>query len=99
MENINGKVQAVEKFDSLIVRPVMEGMKKFGEYKIMVTSDHATPVKVKTHTDEPVPFMIFNSTRNTENGLTGFTEKEVTEKKSIYFDKGWELFPYFISEA
>jgi 2,3-bisphosphoglycerate-independent phosphoglycerate mutase len=97
--DINGKIQAIEKFDSLIVKPIMEGMKKFGEYKVMVTSDHATPVKTKTHTGEPVPFMIFNSTKSIENGLPGFTEKDISGKNEIFFDKGWELFPYFIGEA
>jgi len=97
--DVQGKIQAIEKFDSLIVAPIVEGMKKFGEYKIMVTSDHATPVKVKTHTGEPVPYLIFNPAKSLDSGLTGFTEKGVMEKQGMTFDKGWELFPYFIKEA
>jgi len=53
----SGKVLAIEKFDSEVVGPVMKGMEKFGEYKIMITSDHATPICARTHTDEPVPYV------------------------------------------
>lgn len=95
--DIKGKILAIEKFDSMIVGKIAEGMKDFGEYRIMITSDHATPVKVGTHTMDPVPFMIYDS-KNEKIGLTaGYCEKSAG-KTGINYDKGWALFEHFIKD-
>jgi 2,3-bisphosphoglycerate-independent phosphoglycerate mutase len=62
----------------------------------MVTSDHATPVEIKTHTDEAVPYFIYDSTKEVESGLERFSERGAGEKSTRNFEKGWELLPYFI---
>jgi len=95
-----GKVEAVEKFDTEIAGRIVEGMRKTGEdFKIMITSDHATPIEAGTHTIDPVPFIIYNSTKEAENPVEQFSEKVIREKSQLKFEKGWELFPYFIKEA
>jgi 2,3-bisphosphoglycerate-independent phosphoglycerate mutase len=94
--DIAGKVLAVEKFNSEVVRIVAAGMKKFGDYKIMITSDHATPIEARTHTDEPVPFVIYNSKHKTANKVKEYSERKIAEESGLYFDRGWELFDYFI---
>ena len=55
------KIQAIEDFDRLVVGTVLEGLKSFDEYRILILPDHATPVSIKTHSEEPVPFVIFDS--------------------------------------
>ncbi len=94
-----GKVLAIEKFDSDVVGTVMEGMKKFGEYKIMITSDHATPISAKTHTDEPVPYVIYSSMKKRINEVKEYSETAIKNGNGRYFEKGFELFSYFIKEA
>ncbi|MBN1235645.1 MAG: cofactor-independent phosphoglycerate mutase [Methanotrichaceae archaeon] len=57
--NIELKVQAIELFDELVVGPVLEGLEKSGEdWRVLVMPDHATPISIKTHSRDPVPFAI-----------------------------------------
>ncbi|MFP4467113.1 MAG: cofactor-independent phosphoglycerate mutase [Candidatus Goldiibacteriota bacterium] len=92
-----GKVLAVEKFDAEITGPVLEGLKKTGEpFRLMVTSDHATPIEARTHTDEPVPFFIYDSQNEKENNISGLSEAAISKESPLMFEKGWELFPYFL---
>ncbi|HNX24041.1 MAG TPA: cofactor-independent phosphoglycerate mutase [Spirochaetota bacterium] len=59
--SIEHKIKSIEDFDSLVVGPVLKGMKKYPEYCILLMPDHPTPVKIRTHTSDPVPFCIFSS--------------------------------------
>ena len=59
--DLQNKIQAIEDFDSKVVKTVLEGLEQFGEYKVMVLPDHRTPISKKTHTSEPVPFAFFSS--------------------------------------
>ncbi|MEI7640866.1 MAG: cofactor-independent phosphoglycerate mutase [bacterium] len=94
--DIKFKIQAIEDFDKKIVGRIVEGMKTFKDYKIMVTSDHSTPVEIRTHTAEPVPFLIYTSTKPVTNSISKHSEKAAMET-GVKFENGWELFPYFIN--
>jgi len=94
--DVAGKIKAIELFDKEVVGPIFEGMKKFDEFKLMITSDHATPICARTHTDEPVPFFIYNSKKEHENLIDVLSEKEIADKSTLRFDNGWELLPFFI---
>lgn len=59
--NLEHKLKAIEDFDARVVGPVIEGMKKFSDYVILLMPDHPTPLKVRTHTGDPVPFCIMSS--------------------------------------
>ncbi len=66
--DIDLKVKAIEDFDALVVGKMLRGLEdEFADtggekgYKILVMPDHYTPVSVRTHTKEPVPFAIFQS--------------------------------------
>ncbi len=60
--NIKNKIKAIRDFDKYVVGPVLKGMaKNFDNYKIMVLPDHSTPISIKTHSAEPVPFAIYSS--------------------------------------
>ena len=94
--DVAGKIKSIELFDKEVVGPIFEGMKKFDEFKLMITSDHATPICARTHTDEPVPFFIYNSKKEHENLIDVLSEKEIADKSTLRFDNGWELLPFFI---
>jgi 2,3-bisphosphoglycerate-independent phosphoglycerate mutase len=68
------KIQSIEDFDSQVVGTVLEGMKKFGEYVILCTPDHPTPVKLMTHTSDPVPFVIYRGGKGAGNGAVSYDE-------------------------
>ena len=74
--NFATKLESIELFDKNVVGPVMEGLKKLGDHRVLLACDHYTPVEVKTHTTEPVPYVIWDS-RRTGKGAEGYTEKLV----------------------
>jgi 2,3-bisphosphoglycerate-independent phosphoglycerate mutase len=90
------KVQAIEDFDRFIVGGVMEGMKRFPEYRILVLPDHATPIAIRTHSSEPVPFVLYDSREQRKNAVSAYDER-ITERDDIrIFDEGYRLMDYFI---
>jgi 2,3-bisphosphoglycerate-independent phosphoglycerate mutase len=94
--NIEGKVKAIEDFDAKIVGTVMDGMKAFGDYRILVLSDHPTPIVVKTHTADPGPFAVYSSRRG-ENNARGLSFHEKAARESgIIISPGHTLMDRFI---
>lgn len=55
------KVKAIEDFDEKVVGAVLAGMKQFPKWRILLMPDHCTPVDVRTHTKDPVPFILLDS--------------------------------------
>ena len=76
---IENKVLAVEKIDSLILAPVYEYLKNSGEdFKILCLPDHPTPLEIRTHSHEPVPYFMYDS-RKSVSGVDKFSEKTCEE--------------------
>jgi 2,3-bisphosphoglycerate-independent phosphoglycerate mutase len=94
--NYIDKIRAIEDIDSLVVGTVLKGMEAFGEYKILILPDHATPVAVKTHTEEPVPFILFDSRAKKENRDVSFDESITEKSDAVFFEEGHKLMDYFI---
>ncbi len=84
------KIQAIEDFDSKVVGPAVSAMRRFGEYKVLVLSDHPTPIDIRTHSREPVPFAIIDSTKRTVENDYVYTESCATET-GIFVAQGWKL--------
>lgn len=94
--NVQDKVRAIEDFDRFIVGGVMEDMKRFPEYRILLLPDHATPLAIRTHSSEPVPFVIYDSRGQRSNAVTAYDER-ITEADGIkVFEEGYRLMDYFI---
>lgn len=55
------KIKAIEAIDRDIVGPLLENLPSLGEFKFVIVSDHATPVSLRTHTSDPVPFTLVTS--------------------------------------
>ncbi len=64
MGNIEAKIKAIEDFDEKVVGGMLNELA--GDYRIMVLPDHFTPISVRTHTKEPVPFAIYSSTESAD---------------------------------
>ncbi len=70
------KVQAIEDFDQQIVAPLIAALEAAGEsFRLAVTMDHYTPLDRRTHTDWPVPVVLYDSRRPLEPTADGFNEK------------------------
>ncbi len=59
--NIQHKLQAIEDFDAKVVGPVLELLQQYDDYAVIVMPDHPTPISLKTHSSDPVPFIYSNS--------------------------------------
>ena len=57
------KLQAIEDFDAKIVGPLLAGLKGLGDHRVLVLCDHFTPLSLRTHSSEPVPFILYDSRR------------------------------------
>lgn len=87
--DVKGKIKAIEDFDRLVVGTMLEGLKKFNDYRLLVTADHPTPLAIKTHSRGNVPFAMFGS--GIEKGaIRSFNEKSIA-KSSLIIDRGYEL--------
>ena len=81
------KVKSIGLIDKLILAPVKEALDNMGEdYRILICPDHPTPLVTKTHSSEPVPFMIYDS-RKKLNGVDTFNE-ETASSTGIYIEHG-----------
>lgn len=99
--NIGNKIRAIEDFDSKVVGRIMKGMKRFKEYSILLMPDHATPIRAMTHTDEPVPFVIYRNIKTEKRGKrkpSFYSEYICRMKNILVFEKGHELMDYFIGK-
>jgi len=94
--NYRDKIKAIEDFDALVVGNVLRGVEALGEYRILILPDHATPIEIKTHSDEPVPFIIYDSRKKRKNENASFDES-ITERDDILvIEEGHTLMDYFI---
>ena len=59
--DLDGKIKAIEYIDERILTPIYNALKGKTDFKIMVLPDHRTPIAVRTHTSEPVPYFIYDS--------------------------------------
>lgn len=96
--NTEGKIQAIESFDEKIVGMILNNIEVFGDYRILVLSDHPTPLDLKTHVSDPSPFAVLSS-RKDENKATGLPFNEFTAKESgIMVSPGYLLMEKFIDD-
>lgn len=86
-----GKVRAIELIDELIVGPLLAGLGEAAEdYTILVMPDHPTPLGIKTHTSDPIPYLIYCSKAHQTSGITTYTE-ETAAGTGLYTDEGYRL--------
>ena len=94
--SIEKKIKAIELLDSEVIKPVYETLKAKGEdFKILVCPDHPTPIRVRTHTADPIPYMIYDST-NERNENWNYNEREA-KAGGIYEPVGHHLMNHFLN--
>lgn len=95
--DIPNKVKSIELIDEKVVGPMVQYFEEKGEpYSIMVLPDHPTPLKLRTHTSDPVPFLVYRSDRPQANS-DGYTE-ENAGKTGLFIQDGYKVMQYFLEE-
>ncbi len=88
------KIRALEEIDRKIVAPLWEALQSYGNYRILVSPDHPTPLRLKTHAHGYVPFAIAG-TGIPKSGSAGYNER-VAEQSGMIFEEGWRVMEYFL---
>ena len=95
---LDNKIRAIELIDEKIIGPIKKALDEKGEdYKLLVLPDHPTPLRLRTHTGEPVPYMLFKS-----NEMTIGKDKRYTEEYAIrngaLIEAGYTLMDQFLKK-
>ena len=94
----DNKVKSIEYIDSRVLPIVLKGLEEIGDdYKIMILPDHPTPLSTRTHASDPVPYMIYQKSKETDSGVESINE-ESAKLTGKYIENGYDLMPRFIKE-
>ena len=95
--SVEKKIQSIEYLDSRLIRLVKEGLDAAGEdYRMMILPDHPTPIKVRTHVAEPVPYLLYDSTCPQQHTWK-YNEKEAAASGNKV-EHGWDLMAHLFSK-
>lgn len=95
--SIEKKIRAIEYLDSRLIRLVKEGLDASGEdYRMLILPDHPTPIQVRTHVAEPVPYLLYDSAAPKAH-TWHYNEKEA-EAGGVTVAHGWDLMGYLFSK-
>jgi len=95
--NLAHKLQAIEDFDARVVGPIMAGIRRFGPYRILCTPDHPTPIRLKTHTDAPVPFILYEGGES-ENGAVSGYDEDTARASGFVVEEGFRLMEFLLDK-
>ncbi|MGZ3557734.1 MAG: cofactor-independent phosphoglycerate mutase [Thermodesulfobacteriota bacterium] len=99
MGNLRLKIEAIEVFDEKVVGALLKGMKGFERYKVLVLPDHPTPLSVRTHTADPVPYAMYSSESETQSAHGKKFDEVSAGQSGISIEKGFELIERFLSPS
>ena len=91
------KVKAIEMIDERVLAKVLPELDKYDDYKVMVLPDHPTPIVTMTHAGDAVPYLIYQKSKASDNGIESFTENTAKEAGN-YVEVGYTLMDSFINE-
>ena len=95
--SIKDKIAAIEYVDEKVLGRVVKGLEKAGEdFRVLVLPDHPTPIEVRTHTGEPVPYLLYDSTCQKE-GPSAYNEKTAKDTGNNWPD-GYQLIGHLLQE-
>ncbi|PHV72018.1 cofactor-independent phosphoglycerate mutase [Sporanaerobium hydrogeniformans] len=93
---LENKIKAIELIDSKVIKPIQAALDaKNLEYKLLVVPDHPTPLRLRTHTDDPVPYMIYESGASLINKANCYTER-FAKATGKMLEEGYTLMDLFL---
>ena len=92
------KVTAIENVDEKVLGTVVRGLEESGEdFRLLLLPDHPTPIEVRTHTGEPVPYLLYDSTKSIK-GAEEYSEKTAA-LTGRYYQDGYRLMEHLLQEG
>lgn len=94
---IREKIKAIENFDELVVGEILTSMEEQSEpFRVLLLPDHPTPIAKKTHTSDPVPYVIYDSTNHLYNDRR-FNERDASQT-GVFIEEGHTLLSRLVSK-
>ena len=95
---IENKILAIERIDEKIIAPVIACLKAANEpFRLLIMPDHPTPLSLRTHVADPVPFILYDSTKDLP-GVSCYTEKNCAQT-GVYIEKASDLMGHLIRDT
>jgi 2,3-bisphosphoglycerate-independent phosphoglycerate mutase len=94
--NPREKIEAIENFDRKVVGTVLEGLKSFDDFRVMVVSDHLTPIVKRTHTAEPTPFAWASKSELSRPGTGAVFSEDSARDSGLLVEPGYTLMEHFM---
>lgn len=94
---VQNKVKAIEAIDQQILGPLLERLEDMKPYSMLILPDHPTPLEIRTHSAEPVPYLLYRSNQET-NGCPAFTEQAARDT-GRFVEVGYTLIDRLFAEA
>ena len=94
--SLEKKIWAIEQIDKEVVSLVIDQLDQFDDIRILLLPDHPTPLSVKTHTSDPVPFMLFDKNKPVANESGSYNEEAAAQ--GMFVGSGYELMDMFIGK-
>lgn len=91
---IDNKVRSIELIDELVVASLIKGLEVYEDYKILVLPDHPTPLSLRTHTRDPVPYILYQKSRAKKGSSMTYNEKNAQDT-GIFIGSGPDLMAKF----
>lgn len=88
--DVEKKIKAIEDFDEKVVGTVLRGMARWQSWRLLLLPDHSTPIALKTHVSDPVPFVLFSSTAGAEPQALGYSESNA-KRTGVVVKKAFTL--------
>ena len=101
--SVERKVKAIENLDELIIKPIVEGLEAAGEdFRVVILPDHPTPISLRTHTADNVPYLLYDSTDVKNNDKYMYTEadaKKAADECGNFVAEGHKLIDKLFQNA
>lgn len=96
--DMEGKLECMHSIDQKVLKPIVEYLRGSGEdFRALIVPDHRTPLAIRTHSADPVPYVIYDSRKEKpEDKSRQFNEKSGAE--GPYFDSGYALADFFFEK-
>lgn len=92
---IQNKVTSIEWIDEKLLGPLLKDLEEFEDYKLLILPDHPTPVALRRHTNEAVPFLLYQKSNPQNSGIDNYNEF-TGKKNGLMISQGNMLLDYFI---
>jgi 2,3-bisphosphoglycerate-independent phosphoglycerate mutase len=92
--SLKHKIWSIEQIDREVIGMVIEELDQFRDIRVMILPDHPTPLSIRTHSSDPVPFMIYDKNNPVSDSIGSYNEKSADQ--GIFFLAGYKLMEFFI---